>query len=634
MSLGLLSPIAAPAQTPPDRPFSLLIDGEPSLTRLSRIEADDMRQPRWRDPKTGLVAAVDVVKHAKFGATEWTLHLKNEGAKRSPLLSEIWSGDFLVDVDPVGRPQLFSSEGSSNKPSDFRPIIEELETEWPMTLASFGGRSSDGTMPYFNVFGGRKGAIVAVGWTGNWKAELKPQGPGKVRVRIGMQRAKFRLEPGESVRLPGVLVMPWTGERPASHNQFRRLMLAKYTPTNHPPLALSPIAMSPHVKIDFSKTTEANLLEFVKLAHAGKTGADTIWIDAGWNSGGFPDGIGNPEPDPARFPRGLKPVADLAHQLGFRFLMWFEPERVMANTSLHREHPDWLLEPSGLTPPVAYQSTFRLLDLGNPAARRWTIDYLSRHIEQTGIDIYRHDFNMYPSFYWQTNEPDDRIGIREIRYIEGLYAVWDALLAKFPRLIIDNCASGGRRLDFEMMKRSVPLWRTDYVWGQPQYPRSAQAMTMGLSYWLPIYGQGTTSAELLPFTSGLGAGYPIALDFHDPALLEAIRPMVEALKRARPALIGDFHPLTDYSLDPAATIAMQFHDPGTDGGVIMAFGHSIDLSKIRPRAMNSSEYDWTDWAALGMMRRVNRAEVQRSGLPSLAGPATRPAVVLEYRAVK
>jgi alpha-galactosidase len=346
--------------------------------------------------------------------------------------------------------------------------------------------------------------------------------------------------------------------------------------------------------------------------------------------------MGNPEFDKKRLPNGLRPIGDLAHKLGYRFLVWFEPERVMVNTQLARENPDWVLEGGNFTPEVAYQTAFRLLDYGNPAARTWVTDYLSKMIEENGIDIYRQDFNMYPSFFWNHNEPEDRVGIREIRHVEGLWAVWDALLAKFPKLIIDNCASGGRRLDYELMKRSVPLWRTDYVWGQTEYPRSAQAQTYGLSYWLPMYGEGTTSTALDQFASGFGSAYPMALNWHDPKTLDSAKPLVAALKRIRPALIGDYYPLTEYSTDPNQTIAMQFHDRKADAGVVVAYGAHIDLSKLKPTLSSSSRYRWTDWSNFAS-KVVAGADVQRSGLAKVANsPATsgRTCVVLEYQPAK
>lgn len=68
----------------------------------------------------------------------------------------------------------------------------------------------------------------------------------------------------------------------------------------------------------------------------------------------------------------------------------------------------------------------------------------------------------------------------------GLYAFWDALLARHPGLIIDNCASGGRRIDLETVSRSIPLWRTDYRYFEPN---GYQCHTYGLSFSIPFSQQ-------------------------------------------------------------------------------------------------------------------------------------------------
>ena len=55
----------------------------------------------------------------------------------------------------------------------------------------------------------------------------------------------------------------------------------------------------------------------------------------------------------------------------------------------------------------------------------------------------------------------------EIKYITNLYRYLDAQVAQNPGLMIDNCASGGRRLDLEMIRRSIPLWNSDYSTQKP-----------------------------------------------------------------------------------------------------------------------------------------------------------------------
>jgi alpha-galactosidase len=230
-----------------------------------------------------------------------------------------------------------------------------------------------------------------------------------------------------------------------------------------------PVAASVHGLIGFNDTTEEKLTALAASLAVIGLPLDTFWLDAGWNTGGFPHGQGDPEADAKRFPRGLAPVGEAARQAKMRFLAWFEPERAMPGTWLEREHPAWLLQPSDTPPELRYQEKdgFHLLDLGNPEARRWAAETVSKQIREAGIGIYRQDCNLYPAFFWRTAEETNRIGLREIGHIAGLHDYLDELAHRHPDLILDNCASGGRRLDFEMMRRCVALWRSDSCWGQP-----------------------------------------------------------------------------------------------------------------------------------------------------------------------
>ena len=82
-------------------------------------------------------------------------------------------------------------------------------------------------------------------------------------------------------------------------------------------------------------------------------------------------------------------------------------------------------------------------------------------ISEEGIDLYRLDFNIDPLAYWRGNDVEDRQGITEIRYIEGYLSYWDELRRRHPGMLIDSCASGGRRNDLETMRRAVPILPTD-----------------------------------------------------------------------------------------------------------------------------------------------------------------------------
>lgn len=586
-----------------------------------------------REPLDGGV--FEARMYPAFDATEWQIRLRAPADRESPIYEDVPSADFVVTMPVAERVTLHWSRGSHDSAADFEPRSETLTEGRRVVLESFGGRSSDGTMPYFNLAAPGGGLILAVGWTGDWRATFEALGEGRVRVRSGLKRSRFRLPAGESVRLPSLLVMPYAGDRLDGQNRFRRLMLAEFSPAGRPPLELMPVAASVHGMIGFNDTTATNLVGIARTLAAAGLSLDTFWLDAGWNAGGFPRAQGNPDADGTRFPAGLAPVGQAARDAGLRFLAWFEPERAMPGTWLDREHPSWLLTPSGTPPEYRYQEKdgFRLLDLGNPEARRWAADRVSREIHDAGIALYRQDCNLYPAYFWQTEEAPDRVGRREIRHVGGLYDFLDELARRHPGLILDNCASGGRRLDFEMMRRCVALWRSDSCWGSPGFPRNVQAMTHGLSLWLPLHGLGAAATDETALRSGMGACASFAVNFRDPAAVETLRRHLQRYLAVRPLFMKDYYPLTPWSTNVAEVLAFQFHDPFSGRGIVQAFRAGSgpgDPTRLRLRGLEAGmRYAVTDWDATGDST-VDGAALMTAGL----APAFRPdreAVVFEYR---
>jgi alpha-galactosidase len=568
-------------------------------------------------------------------AVEWQVRLKAPEGEEPPLWENPCSADFVVTFPFDAPVSLHWSKGSHESPSDFQPCEDALSKGKTLALKSFGGRSSDGTLPYFNLASQGGGLILAVGWTGDWLTSFEALGAGRVRLRAGLQRARFKLRVGEEVRLPSVLVMSYGGDWLDGQNQFRRLMLAAFTPTNHPPMELMPVAASVHGLIGFNDTTEEKLTALAASLAVIGLPLDTFWLDAGWNTGGFPHGQGDPEADAKRFPRGLAPVGEAARQAKMRFLAWFEPERAMPGTWLEREHPAWLLQPSDTPPELRYQEKdgFHLLDLGNPEARRWAAETVSKQIREAGIGIYRQDCNLYPAFFWRTAEETNRIGLREIGHIAGLHDYLDELAHRHPDLILDNCARGGRRLDFEMMRRCVALWRSDSCWGQPTFPRNVQAMTYGLSLWLPLHGLGAATADDLALRSGMGSCASFAIDFRDPAAVTALRQHLLRYLKVRSLFTKDYYPLTPWSLDPARLLAFQFHDPASGGGIVQVFcgsGATNEVIRLRLRGLKSTErYAVLNWDSPKQTSSFTGVQLRSEGLPVIV-PRDRTALVLQY----
>ena len=533
---------------------------------------------KWKDsaqPPRKLTPYLSMshVEYPKHDAVEWQVYLNPPANGQVQRVDDIRSADFEISIPDTDQLQLHWNKGSHAEASDFQPRVQLLSTNEPIVLESTGGRSSDGVMPYFNLAADGGGIVVAVGWSGDWRVTFSCNDAGRVRVTAGLKHSAILANHQAALRLPSILIMSYRGDWLAGQNQFRNLMLEHFTPTNHAPLELMPVAASVHGMLGFNDTTESNLTSLAADIASLHLPLDTFWLDAGWNVGGFPAGQGNPDADPMRFPRALTPVGQVATSHNLRFLVWFEPERVMLGTQLFREHESWLLKPSQTTDEFRYleKDGFHLLDLGNSEARTWATRNISKQIEETGVDIYRQDANLSPGFFWHTDVDAEHAAMREVQYVNGLYRFLDDLVQRHPKLIIDNCAAGGRRLDFEMMRRSVVLWRSDSCWGDSTYPRNVQSMTHGLSLWLPLHGLGAAAADETALKSGMGACASFAINYRDEQAVNGLRRHLAQYLPVRHLFTKDFYPLTPWADDPNAWLAFQFHDPSDQTGIVQAF---------------------------------------------------------------
>jgi alpha-galactosidase len=544
----------------------------------------------WTDPKTALRVSATVTAFKRYPGIEWVMQFENRGAQDTPLIEDLQPLDVQLRTGYArNRTVLHHLVGDVCGERSFLPLETEVELGKTVTLAPDGGRSSNGAFPFFNLQYGDEGMITAVGWSGQWRASFDRSSAGPTRLRAGMEKVSLRLHPGESIRTPRILVLPWKGDRLAAHNRFRRLVLFEYAPRqNRRPLRL-PVALQcfdRYVSARPDWGTEATQLLAASKAH--QVGCDTHWLDAAWFEGGFPNGVGNWFCLPRQFPNGLKPLSDACHRNGLKFLLWFEPERVAAGSQIAREHPDYVFggDKGGL---------FKLSD---PAARRWLTSLLSQRITEFGLDTYRNDFNIDPLSFWQQADAPDRQGLTEIRYVEGHYALWDDLLAQHPGLAIDNCASGGRRIDLETAQRAVPLWHSD-TGCSPGHADWNQTQIAGLSLYLPLFGACAWTPDCYDLRSAATAGVICQFAVLDPSFpLASARAALAEVKENQKYWYGDFYPLTPCQLGPGALLAWQLHRSDLDAGIVLAFRRAecpypvlqTALHGLRPGASYTVEF--------------------------------------------
>jgi alpha-galactosidase len=484
-----------------------------------------------------LEVSLVAIEYADYRTTEWTVTLTNVGATDTGLVADLLALDDAIPQAGAAPVQIHTTNGSYCVAKDFAPRDYALEPGAYKLFFPMDGRATDGFhrdadltaavqgggWPYFNIDWGDHGLILAVGWPGQWVCQMTRDATGLMtrdatglRLQAGMSSqpasgyvptssiadallVRTILRPGESIRTPLIVCQSWRSQTwQVAQNAWRRWMLAHNTPRlpDEPPGPMSPTGAvcgyfpglldTATDEVAFLSGPDGFVAHGTVAGPHGTTLQGDIyeywWMDAGWYpvpAGKTWSAVGTWTTDPERYPQGIKPIADLAHAHNLKLILWYEPERVTPGTELARDHQDYLLgDPAGT----------QLFNFGDSNALAWALERFDRLIESQGVDIFRHDFNMNPLSYWNGNDTPDRRGMAQIAYVHGLLAYWDALRRRHPGMLIDLCASGGRRLDLESLRRGVPFLRSDYQFE----PVGQQSRTYGISFWLPFNGGGIT----------------------------------------------------------------------------------------------------------------------------------------------
>lgn len=569
----------------------VLVGCRPSRTTEDLSPGRTRHTMTWTDPTTRLEVRCVALTFREFPAVEWVLHFTNSGTADTPILERIRSLDTVLDT-PAEGVRLHHALGDHNSARSFEPLAETLVAQGLVekVFAPNGGRSSDPHLPYFNVQRQADGIVLAIGWSGQWEAGFGPGGTNALAIRAGQQLTRFVLRPGETVRTPSVVLLFWRGSDPLrGNNLFRQLQLAHYVPRYEGQWVFPPICASVN-NTDPDGTYEGPHVRVMPAL--ARRGFEVFWSDMDpqhWYPGDFPHGTGNWVVDPKKYPGGLAPVGEAARAAGLGYLLWFEPERVAPGTRVAREHPEFVHGGSG----------GGLFKFGDPAAWGWMLGLLDRFVTEAHITWVRWDFNMDPLAHWRGNDAPDRQGISEIRHIEGLYAMWDELRRRHPRLTIDNCASGGRRIDVETCRRSVPLWHSDMVCFKPN-PAGEQLQNAGLYRWVPFHACAAFGYEpSYSFRSGMcggnvviGTGIGGCLDTAHPETEEAARRTTAIYRKTRPYLAGDFYPLFPHDAAETVWFGYQFHRSAEASGMALVFRRAqcpesecaVPLRSIEPDA--------------------------------------------------
>ena len=318
---------------------------------------------------------------------------------------------------------------------------------------------------------------------------------------------------------------------------------------------------------------EATGMEFteedvLKIARKGaEVGVELFVLDDGWFGKRTEfSGLGDWYADTAKLPGGVKGLADKINALGMKFGIWIEPEMVNEDSDLYRAHPEY-----ALCTPDRRKSLGRnqlVLDFSNPEVVDCIYDQLVKSFDGADISYIKWDMNRSITECYSSHWPADQQGEVYHRYILGVYSLYEKLLAKYPDLLFESCASGGSRFDAGMLYYAPQAWCSDDTDAAERV-----RIQYGSSYGYPVCSWGAhvsvcpnqqlgrvTPLETRANVAYFGAfGYEMDLNALSDKEIEQVKGQVAFMKAHRELFqFGTFYRIRDpFANDKAAWMVVS-----------------------------------------------------------------------------
>lgn len=148
----------------------------------------------------------------------------------------------------------------------------------------------------------------------------------------------------------------------------------------------------------FQKIDEKIIIRDLNALDVAKDSVSIFQIDDGYETfvGDWLD------PNPAKFPKGMKYVADSIHEKGYMAGIWLAPFSLQRTSRMYKEHPDWILRDKYGLPilgVVAWGGAYTM-DMYHPEARAYIKHFFDVILNEWGYDMVKLDFLysqcMYP----------------------------------------------------------------------------------------------------------------------------------------------------------------------------------------------------------------------------------------------
>lgn len=296
-------------------------------------------------------------------------------------------------------------------------------------------------------------------YSGGFHVQAETDQIDQVRLVMGMDDSDFlwTLYPGEKFTAPEVC-MTYSGSglgglsRSIHDGFYRHLIRSPWKDKRRPVLVNN-------WEATYFSFDGKVLLDIAR--EAAKMDLDMLVLDDGWFGKRDDDysGLGDWFVNEKKLGCSLKELSAQIHEMGLSFGLWFEPEMISEDSDLYRAHPEWAMVVPGREP-IRGRSQL-VLDM----SREDVVEYLKERLfdimDSADIRYIKWDMNRSLALAYGELFPRERQGELRHRYVLGLYEVMEALLARYPDLLLEGCSGGGGRFDAGMLYYAPQIWCSD-----------------------------------------------------------------------------------------------------------------------------------------------------------------------------
>ena len=466
------------------------------------------------------------------------------------------------------------------------------------------GLSGNDAMPFFMIddtyseeeFGGVYfGTLI---WSGNWKFIFERDQTDRIVITGGINDfdCDICLEGGKTYETP-VLAAGYTNG--GFGNVTRTLHRYEKEEIIHPSERerILPVIYNTAGSLRNAANEEIVLKE-VDMAH--EAGIELFVLEGGWtgtedidsptnNGQSHRLGFGTWTVNKKRFPNGLKAISDRVHSYGMKFGLWIEPESVFPLNEIVEKHPDWIVGYDNRDPEIMGIGCYSL-NMANDEACEYITNVLINLISENNIDYIKNDFNRANTHLGWRGEMIKHQKEAWDKYVRNMWKCYGTVKERFPDLIFENSAGGGKRTDLGMLKFAGRMHRSDN-----QDPVDSLRMHEGFTYLLPskfaggacfisdLYSQlvnrRVTTMEFQAHV-GMMSALSVSLKFAElpEERMKELKRLLALNKEIRQTVqTGEFFRLVSIYDRPYA--AYQFSDADRKRSIVFCFSENIEFGK-------------------------------------------------------